>query len=154
MKDKPERPIYETADDRQREWQAVEILSDATHTFASPAPRLTGWDYELRRHGKVVAIVEVKCRNCDCYTYPTYMISKAKVERLRETALSKGVAGGLLVHWRDALGWLRVEGMSPEDWHIETGGRTDRQDPLDIESVIHFPISQFRMISRNRRAFI
>lgn len=153
LSNRTDRPIYETEDDRRRQAIAVGVLADASNSVAVPTSPLSGWDYELHRDGKPVAIVEVKCRRCSRDTYPTYMVSRMKVEKLRDAALGMGIAGGLLVRWEDSLGWLRVDNTPPSGWQTATGGRIDRNDPLDIERVIHFPITAFRLLDARRRAF-
>jgi hypothetical protein len=111
---------------------------------------LSGWDYEMRKDGKLVALVEVKCRSCASSTYPTYLVSESKVRRLREAALDRGVAGLLLVRWADGDAWLSVTASDPLRWRVEIGGRVDRGDPMDLERVIHFDIADFRFLSGGR----
>ena len=148
------RVIYETESDRQRQREAIGHLARATNTQVIETERLVGWDYEMVRDSKVLAMVEVKCRECKSSTYATYMVSQTKALRLRETALTRGVAGGLLVCWKDGeIGWLRIDSTNPEDWLVQQGGRVDRNDPLDIERVVHFDISSFRFINKSEGAF-
>ncbi len=148
------RVIYETDADRQRQRDAIGHLARATNTQVVETERLAGWDYEMVRDSRVLAMVEVKCRECKSYTYETYMVSEAKALRLRETALKRGVAGGILVCWKDGeIGWLRIDSLEPASWVVEQGGRVDRNDPLDIERVVHFRISSFRFINRTTGEF-
>lgn len=151
---KSERPIYETPGDRQRQAVAIGHLARATGSSGVATERLAGWDYEMHRGGKVVALVEVKCRNCSAMTYPTYMVSETKARRLRQAALDRGVAGGFLVRWNDMVGWLRLDGLHPDGWRVEVGGRADRNDPHDIERVVHFPVHDFRFICPKKGAFL
>jgi hypothetical protein len=48
------------------------------------------------------------------------------------------------VRWTDAIGICPV----PVEHSLGTGGRTDRGDALDIESVVHIPIDRFKLIPR------
>ena len=149
-----ERVIYETESDRQRQRDAICHLARATNTQAIETERLAGWDYEMVRDSEVLALVEVKCRECKSSAYATYMISQAKVVLLRQTALTRGVACGLLVCWKDGeIGWLQLDGMNPDGWLVQRGGRVDRNDPLDIEQVAHFDITSFRFIDKSAGAF-
>jgi len=148
------RVIYETDADRQRQREAISYLARATNTQVIETERLAGWDYDMVRDSTVVAIVEVKCRECNRSTYSTYMVSQAKAVRLREIAKAKGVAGGLLVCWKDGeIGWFRIDSTDPARWVVEQGGRIDRNDPLDIEQVVHFNISLFRFINKSTGSF-
>ena len=149
-----ERVIYETDFDRQRQLDAICHLARATNTKAIETERLASWDYEMVRDSEVLALVEVKCRQCKSVDFATYIISQAKAIRLRETALTRGVASGLLVCWKDGeIGWLRIDNMNPDGWVVQRGGRVDRDDPLDIERVVHFDITSFRFIDKSVGAF-
>jgi hypothetical protein len=53
---------------------------------------------------------------------------------------------GLLVGWTDCIGWLRVDNRKRNAWPVVRGGRTDRNDPADIESVYEIPTEYFRII--------
>lgn len=147
------RVIYETSADRSRQREAIHYLAKATATIGVETKRLAGWDYEMVRGQRTFALVEVKCRNCSFQTYPTYMVSEAKALNLRDQAIRMGIAGGLLVNWKDAIGWLRVDVLHPDTWRVEMGGRIDRNDPMDIERVVHFRISDFRFIDQETGAF-
>ena len=148
------RLIYETDFDRHRQREAIGHLARATNTEVIETERLVSWDYEMVRDSKVLAMVEVKCRECKSSTYPTYMISQAKAVRLRDTAIARGVASGLLVCWKDGeIGWLRIDSTNPDGWLVQQGGRVDRNDPLDIEQVVHFDIASFRFINKSTGAF-
>lgn len=148
------RLIYETDSDRHRQREAIGHLARATNTQVIETERLVSWDYEMVRDSKVLAMVEVKCRKCKSSTYPTYMISQAKAVRLRDTAIARGVASGLLVCWKDGeIGWLRIDSTNPDGWLVQQGGRVDRNDPLDIEQVVHFDIASFRFINKSTGAF-
>ena len=143
------RPIYETNKDRQRQSEAISHLAQATNTDAVETDPLVSWDYEMVRNNVVVAMVEVKCRNCKSSTYETYIISEAKVVILWETAIKRDIASVLLVCWKDQeIGWLRIDTTNPQTWAVQHGGRVDRNDPLDIERVVHFDISLFRFIKK------
>jgi len=148
------RPRYETADDRQRQREAVSYLSAATGTTAVETPPLTRWDYEMVRDGRVLALVEVKFRKCSSATYPTFMVSEGKATTLRDHAIASGCAGGFLVNWIDAAGWLRIDTLVPDGWSVGSGGRCDRGDPMDVERVVHFPIDEFRFIDRAAGAWL
>lgn len=143
------RPIYETNKDRQRQREAIRYLAQATNTEAVETDPLVNWDYEMFRDSKALAIVEVKCRNCKSSTYETYIISEAKVVILWETALKRDIASVLLVCWEDQeIGWIRIDTTNPQTWAVQRGGRVDRNDPADIERVVHFDISSFRFLKK------
>jgi len=53
----------------------------------------------------------------------------------------------LIVKWTDNIGFIDVN--TPQDF-LSIGGRTDRDDELDIEPVAHWSISLFRLVKRKR----
>jgi hypothetical protein len=134
------RPIYERDHDRVAQAQAVGALARATGTEAMPTPPLTFYDYEMLRDGKPVAIVEIKCRTKQ---YDPFWVSHEKMVRLHCEARQRSLAGILLVQWPDMTGWLAVDKLDYESWPTATGGRTDRDDPKDIERMAEFPLSWF-----------
>jgi len=148
------RPRYETVDDRQRQREVISYLSAATGTTAVETPPLTHWDYEMVRDGRVLALVEVKVRKCSRTTYPTFMVSEGKATTLRDQAIAAGCAGGFLVNWIDAAGWLRIDTLAPDGWSVGSGGRFDRGDAMDVERVVRFPIDGFRFIDRDAGAWL
>lgn len=145
------RPIYERSPDRANQAEAVRLFCREYGVSPHETPRLAGWDYEVRRDGRTVALVEVKCRTCVMHTYPTYMVSRAKVDALRSEARAQGVAPILLVRWTDAAGWVRLDRRT-EEWSDAVGGRTDRADPMDTERVAHIPIRLFTCLRRTAAA--
>ena len=137
------RPIYERDHDRVAQAEAVGALARATGTEAMPTPPLTFYDYEMLRDGKPVAIVEIKCRTRQ---YDPFWVSHGKMVRLCHEANQRELAGILLVRWPEMTGWLAVDRLDPESWTTVMAGRTDRNDPKDIERMAEFPLAWFTMM--------
>lgn len=138
------RPRYETDADRKRQWDAIVRLSRGMGVVPRPTPKLAPWDYSLHSGQSMVAIVEVKCRLCTSGQYPTYMIGTRKMETLQADAVRLGVPGILLVSWSDRIGVVGSADALARGFKAH-GGRTDRDDPLDVESVLHIPITMFNL---------
>jgi hypothetical protein len=141
------RPIYERSEDRRAQGAVIHRFCEAYPCFPVEMPMLCGWDYELHKGGKVVALVEVKCRLCGWRKYPTYMISKRKVQHLVGDAACRDIAPILLVGWVNRLGWVRLDRCTMTE---SIGGREDRADPMDIEPVLHIPIESFKMVEQRQ----
>ena len=137
------RPIYESEGDREREAQVAAMYAQVMGLEAHPMPRTAPFDYEMREHGRLVAIVEIKCRTVQ---YDPYWISHSKMVTLHCEAHHRSVAGILLVRWPAMTGWLAVDRLDPESWTTVTAGRTDRNDPQDIERMAEFPLAWFTMM--------
>ena len=149
------RPIYESIDDISNEERLAEHLMLRWE--------LDGWkrnppmypiDISFMKDGVIKGFAEIKCRNCSADTYKTYMISASKVIAAQSLTKATGLDCYLVVKWTDSLGWISFgsgeEVVDPRPGIISTkfvawGGRSDRQDPQDMEPVIHFDIDDFRM---------
>lgn len=136
------RPIYETPTNRMNEHAAAVQFAAISHCEFVRHDPLFAWDYTFTREGKPVAFIEVKCRNVPSTKYARYMVSESKCVTLCNGAGLAGVAAVLLVQWTDCLGWLRIDGVN---WTTSTGGRWDRNDPLDVEPMAYFDIDQFTL---------
>jgi len=142
------RPIYETSEHRAAERNTADLIASAYRISMIPMPLKTqvdymGWSDERNR---VRAFFEMKRRNVDRLRYETLMLSLHKVVAMDELERSTGVPVMLAVTWNDGTGLLRVSKVErPLD--IEIGGRWDRNDPQDVEPVVHFDVNKFKMIT-------
>jgi hypothetical protein len=137
------RPIYETPDNRSNEHAVAVVFAGVSQCELVRLAPLSAWDYTFTRGGVPVAFVEVKCRKNASTKYADYMISASKVDELAKAANTANVAGVLLVQWHDRLGWLRIDTIDRGKLRYGTGGRFDRNDSLDVERVVFFPVNAF-----------
>ena len=135
------RPLYETADDLSNEAAATAVLCEALGCEAVKLPLASRADRLLHKDGEARTIVEFKCRRVKRATYDTYMISKAKYDALCAW-VPLGFKSALLVRWSDQLGYVIV----PCEHTVAEGGRTDRGDPRDVETVVHIPTTLFKTV--------
>lgn len=140
------RPRYETADDRVRQYEAIVAYCSARKWIPRCTDELAAWDYTLYRGERRTAIVEVKCRRCSSGEYGTYMIGTRKMETLDREAARLAVHGLLLVAWTDCIGVCDAR-TALDVGHRRHGGRIDRGDPADMESVLHIPIDRFTTVA-------
>jgi len=137
------RPLYETQEDIQRETAVAAELSRAWKCDTRKFGKAYTLDYELLRDNEVVALCEIKCRFVSWDTYDTYMISIQKIKEARKIADSRRLPAFIVVHYEDDIRFFHVN-MEP-DW-TEQGGRTDRDDPMDIEEVAHYKTERLTSI--------
>ena len=137
------RPLYETADDRQRELAAVNRLLRGTEKTVRKLPIRYGVDFAIITNGEITAWAEVKCRNNSSALYPTLMISAAKIWQGVYTSINTGKPFFVVAEWTDKIGFIRIETV--KDIKIGFGGRTDRGDTQDIEPVYLIPIKAFKL---------
>ena len=130
------RPLYETELDQSKESSVMVEVCNVWHCDARKLKKNFEMDYELlSKSGELRAMCEVKCRNNCLKDYPTYMISRNKIESGRKIGASRGVPAILFVHFLDDIMFID---MSEEPDHYDLGGRTDRNDPMDIEMMAHY----------------
>jgi hypothetical protein len=151
------RPVYETEADRIRERAVVTkvkvwLAGSATAVKLKPYSPV---DFALcNSDGRVVAFVEVKVRACRSDEYETYMLSMDKLIALRALAQQWAVGGPLVllaVQWTDRLGVYTVDpGLLLSAPMM--GGRWDRGDGMDVEPVVHIPVSAFETVVVNSGA--
>lgn len=135
------RPTYEKPQDVANEETAVGKFCTVVNCEAVKLPMKSRADSLLFRDGKAKFIVEVKTRRNVRLKYPTYMISQDKYAALCEWE-HKGFTPLLLVQWADALGVVNV----PVEHTVSTGGRYDRNDPKDVESVVLIKVEAFHVV--------
>ena len=95
------------------------------------------------RDGKAVAFIEARQRKIAMNKYPTYMLSLYKATQARLLTMTTGLPCFLAVQWTDKAGMAELP-PSFEDMHVEIGGTTRRDDPQDIEPMVHFDIAKFK----------
>ena len=135
------RRRYQTDEDLQNERDVADALERHYSLTAIKLPDNSRADFLMHRDGTATSVVEVKCRNVSSAKYETLMLSKGKYYGLLDW-VDRGFKAALAVRWTDGIGICPI----PVEHTLGTGGRRDRGDALDIESVVHIPIDQFRMI--------
>lgn len=135
------RRRYQTEEDLQNEREVAAVLARHYDLTAIKLPDNSRVDFLMHRDGLAQSVVEIKCRNVSSAKYETLMLSKGKYYALLDW-VDRGFKAALAVRWTDGIGVCPI----PTEHTLGTGGRTDRGDALDIESVVHIPIDQFRML--------
>ena len=140
------RPLYETKADLNREYDCVERLMSAWKCNARKLPISYQLDYMFERNKKPTGWGEIKCRNHSFNTYPTLILSYAKMDR------------GIQYHNRTGLPFIVVASMQDGDfWYLHSdgddlpirwGGRTKNvRDNQDSEPVVHIPMDLFKRVA-------
>jgi|TARA_R110002096_G_scaffold288341_1_gene482085 hypothetical protein len=140
------RPLYETKSDLNREFNCVERLMSAWNCNARKLPISYQLDYLFERNNKPSGWCEIKCRNHTSTTYPTLILSYAKIER------------GIQFSERTGLPFIVVASMQDGDfWYLHNdndqlpmrwGGRTKNvRDNQDSEPVVHIPMGLFKRVA-------
>tara|TARA_R100001129_G_scaffold166205_1_gene133225 strand:- start:754 stop:1305 length:552 start_codon:yes stop_codon:yes gene_type:complete len=149
------RPIYQTAQDLTNQEglikQAVFRLNPISPPPYTRAADLSPYDYSTEYPP---IVFEAKKRRISHSQYETYLISANKVDSLISLGRENGVSAVLVVGWTDAWGWMPLYSVNPEvdtleamlskgEVGVSNWGRTDRNDPYDVERSYEWPIKEF-----------
>lgn len=140
------RPVYESTVDRDEQSRALGHVCRAWRgVTAFEFPPLACADWMLHNsNSKTFALAELKGRTCARDSYATVILSKKKLDRALATADALRVSFILFVEWNEGMFWLRIADASK--FRVARGGRSDRDDPADIEDVYHIPVKDFRKL--------
>ena len=135
------RPTYETQEDRDKEKAVFSALAKELRCVCITPPKLSRIDRLLcDKKGNLKAVVELKIRTNAHDKYPTYMLSAAKYKSMLAIAEAMKVPALLLVEYTDKVRVVTLK----DTYEFGIGGRTDRDDALDMEQCIYIPITDFR----------
>lgn len=144
------RPVYCKESDRQNETAVVARVTAGLNKFQPgkrftfrPGQKFDHFDATIFADNSPYAIVEVKNRTGSGDRYPTWHISHRKFQDCMAEAIRLKVKFFLAFAW-DGVVYVcdghKVSGMT---LRFEQGGRTDRGDAADIETMMHIPREVF-----------
>ena len=189
------RPTYQTQDDLNNETSVLSefetfLLDDVYFGTEGPvkndfwsikSPDFSCYDYVLTcgdedEPGSPIALIEVKQRKYKSNSFPTYKISKKKIDNIIRESYKDSIMSMLIVKWTDTVTSMIIcnpfnqtdnyfnSPMTDDNFAIfdnwcgdidsyitrnkittTTWGRTDRNDPMDIEAAYEIPMSLFRI---------
>lgn len=136
------RQQYESESDRVNERNVAGLVSSRWNCAFHKLPKAYHLDYAIVRDGVISAWAEVKVRNA---SYPSYRLALQKWLKAIELLKSTGKKSFLIVSWPvDGERIVMRYEIDPDDvLPIIMAGRTDRNDPDDIEPHVVIPLSKF-----------
>ena len=134
--------MYENDNDLRSEKNLISYVSDCWNVASYKLPMSYKIDYVMYRNESPVGFAEVKVRTHTFGTFPTYIISLAKVMEARRLARETNTKSILIVSWTDRTGFLDFFSHH----QIRHGGRSDRNDWQDQEPMCHFNLKDFKGI--------
>ena len=138
------RPKYETEKDIANERLVADALAEHGYEVYK-LPIQYRLDWLLRYNGNPIAFAEVKTRNCNKDTYPTVMISLSKVIHARMLAEATNLPCYLILFYRDCIARVNFD----DTFTVNPGGRSDRNDPQDLDVCAYYPVERLTVISQN-----
>lgn len=135
------RPTYENVVTMRAEDEVAARVATKCRGELHKNPRSYRIDYMLTRGGAANAWLEIKCR---AQRYDTLIVSLGKVMAGRELARETRLPFILVVSLPDGDYYREVKADEP--LLIARGGRVDRNDPADMEPVVHFLMTEFKAL--------
>lgn len=140
------RPTYESDEDLYKEKQVIKAIAHALGLDFSKLPRSYGLDFALTNpeDQTVRAFVEIKARKNHSQRYPTLLLSLLKLISAQKLSSATSKPSYLVAAFTDGLFLTKLtSGLEL----ITISGRTDRDDPADMEPCIHFRIPKMRKVA-------
>ncbi len=147
------RPMYETKNDRQNEQAVMSFLEEKWGCEADKLKIACELDYSLTKNGKIVGVMEIKCRKYDYNTLKDWgglILSAHKWQAAKRWKETHNIAFVLALGLIDGIYVLRIK-ASDNFPHLElvTGGRRDRNDSQDMEPCVLIPMKLFEMVKKH-----
>ena len=132
--------MWETKEDLAREKDVADYACDRWGVTAFKLPIQYHADYALVRHGKIAALMEIRCRN---KKYETFMFSVQKRMHVRHIAQDLGVKAFFVIKFPDGIYYLDFD---EEPDHSGIGGRNELRDDRDVEIVYHYNVNRLKKL--------
>jgi hypothetical protein len=105
------------------------------------------YDISVVKNGVVTGLLELKRRNYPYGKYDTYTVSLDKIREGVVYSLYLGIPCTLVVFFScGTLVSYRIDAQQVKGFDITYGGRTDRNDPNDLEPLVNIPIAFFKVL--------
>lgn len=147
------RQHFERPEDLEREGRLARGIADKLGLTPQKLSDLSyGVDYMLYEKtsgavpgdkGVIKYLIEIKTRTCASTAFSHYMISYAKLKRMREQAADHPDAQVMLAVWfTDAVLWCRSDCA----YLTGVGERAENRDGKDLEPMVFIPLSEFTRV--------
>jgi hypothetical protein len=144
------RPLYETKKDILAEARVAKRVAIKWNCKPIKLRPLYVIDYAMLRDGKCHAFVEIKCRSYSMKQMDDmngFMLSLDKWRAGIDLSRASGAEFIIVVDTPDATWWHQVNPERPADHDgLSFGGRTDRDDPQDVEPVVLLRYGRFKKL--------
>lgn len=136
------RPIYETEQDLENEDKVRHVIEDVWSCRVQKLPIRYVVDWAVFREGSLKAYAEFKQRSHRLGDYPSLILSHQKWVTGKNLASEANVPFIVVVRFSNCLAYCETKNAASISW----SGREDRNDPQDLEPVVHIPQSAFKVI--------
>lgn len=135
--------MFVSDEDENNEREVAAILERRWRCKLRKFGKLDPIDWWAERDGKVVAFVELKCRNIPSTKYATVFVTLRKwldLLRAHEWTID-GVPALIVVRWTDRIGYYEITDLPPG--RLSVLRRREQRVEQDTEPAWELPISAF-----------
>lgn len=141
------RPVYQTAADLAAEEEAAKIIARLFKCELVKLPNFYPLDRAALRGKVITAFIEIKRRHLKIDERTEVWLSLHKVGNARTLNLTSGKPCFVFFQFDDVLAYADMIGDYKD---IRMGGRTDRDDPQDIEPLAIYSTKALRRVTGAR----
>lgn len=138
--------VFVTDADERNEYEVAKILEKKWKCNIRKFGKLDPIDWWAERDNKVVAFIELKCRNIPSTKYDTVFVTLRKwldLLRAREWS-TDGVPSLIVLKWTDKIGYLDVTQIPPGTMSVLR--RREHRAEQDVEPAWEIPVKDFKTI--------
>jgi hypothetical protein len=143
-------PILQTPGDQRNQNRVAEVIANAwtceLHNFGFLAPI----DYYATKDGRLVSVIEIKCRSHATTKYETVFLNVRKWLSLGLAQIGLGVPAVFAVDFTDELRFIRWSDVDATR-HSIAGCETYMRSRSDIEPIIEVPVRNMALILRKEK---
>jgi hypothetical protein len=136
--------MKESNTDRTNEMNAQEALGVAWGCTFRSFGDFCPIDWSIHKDGRLVGIVEFKCRDRNLNDHKTVYLNVQKWMSLTFTSNGLEVPAFFIVQCEDGMYFVNIANVDASKHRV--CGRDDRSRASDIQPVISIPVAQFKKI--------
>lgn len=138
-------PVWDTEEDARNESEAQKIIEAKWQCELHRFGQMAALDWFATRHGRMMALIELKSRTHASDHYPTVFLNVRKWLALMLGEAGLGCTGLFLVKFTDGLFWIPVAQVDGTK-HKVGGLKLIKKAVSDIEPVIEVPVASMKRI--------
>jgi hypothetical protein len=139
------RDVYERENDIINEMVVAQLIAAKYNVSVEKTDKLESFDWRIiNRNGSLGGLLEIKCRSYDSKDHRTLLLSKKKWDSGIALAKKLNAPFYVAASFNGEVRWINA--CSMKHVRVERGGRTDRNDAMDMETCVHIPIRAMRKV--------
>lgn len=133
-------PIFKSEKDEKNEHAIAELLSKTWRCSLHAFGMLSPIDWFAERDGRVIGILELKCRTNESTKHPTVFLNIRKWLALMLGQIGMGVPAIFVVQFTDSVRWIEISKVDSRAIKIGGWSLENAKAYTDIEPLIEVPV--------------